>query len=56
MKGDPVTVFYDPNDPSSADTGRGRMLAAILPAVAGFSFAIVSVALFVGLRRQSSGA
>jgi hypothetical protein len=52
VKGDPVMVFYDPTDPSSADTGRGRMLAAILPAVAGVSFGIVSV----GLRRQSSDA
>ena len=39
---DRITVFYEPGNPSSADTGRGRNHAGVLP------LAVGATALFVG--------
>lgn len=50
--GDSITVYYDPNDPLSADTGSGRFKKAINPAVAGLSVAIVGAVFLMRARRK----
>jgi hypothetical protein len=50
--GDSITVYYDPDDPSSAETASGRFKQAIIPAVGAISVAMVGAFLLLMARRK----
>lgn len=51
-EGDSLTVYYNPDDPESADTGRGRMLSNIYGGLIALILAALAFIVFASGRKK----